>query len=154
MIELIWQQSDQTVFFTLKIWPQWLSPDFAHAWLWSVCKLRLYFLSCATLLWTSCEQHRQVYAYISMGVGHSQLIHRRVTHDLKYSLWGNSFRSQCPSKLTLFTLIYYFTTLNFNDLKNNFFSSVFSNFKLQHWCPNILCLVLGQYSLLDYLFEW
>jgi hypothetical protein len=31
----------------------------------------------------SCEGPRQVYAYISMGLGHSQLVHRRVVHDLK-----------------------------------------------------------------------
>jgi hypothetical protein len=44
------------------------------------------FLLCATLLWTSCERPRQVYAYISKGLGHSQLIHRRVAHYQKYSL--------------------------------------------------------------------
>ncbi len=35
----------------------------------------------------SCERHRQVYEYISMGLGHLQLVHRRVAHDLKYGLW-------------------------------------------------------------------
>jgi hypothetical protein len=34
----------------------------------------------------SCEQPGQVYAQISMGLGHSQLVHRWVAHDLKYSL--------------------------------------------------------------------
>jgi len=35
----------------------------------------------------SCEQPKEVYAYISMGLGHSQLIHRRVAHDQKYGFW-------------------------------------------------------------------
>jgi hypothetical protein len=34
----------------------------------------------------SYEQPRQVYEYISMGLGHSQLIHRRVSHNYKYGL--------------------------------------------------------------------
>ncbi len=36
---------------------------------------------CATLLRTSCERPGQVYAYISIGLGCSQLVHRRVIHD-------------------------------------------------------------------------
>jgi hypothetical protein len=39
----------------------------------------------------SCEQPSQAYALISMGLGHSQLAHRRVAHDLKYSLGTNLF---------------------------------------------------------------
>ncbi len=46
-----------------------------------ICHQRPYFLSCVTLLWMSCEQPRQVYGYISMGIGSSQLIYRRVAHD-------------------------------------------------------------------------
>ncbi len=44
-------------------------------------KQRPYFWSRATLPWRSCEQPRQVYEYISIGLGHSQLVHRRVSHD-------------------------------------------------------------------------
>ncbi len=35
----------------------------------------------------SCEQPRQVYAWISKGLGCSQLIHRKVVHEKKYGLW-------------------------------------------------------------------
>ena len=44
-------------------------------------KQRPYFWSRATLPWRSCEQPRQVYEYISMGLGRSQHVHRKVTHD-------------------------------------------------------------------------
>ncbi len=43
--------------------------------------LRLYFQSRATLIRMSYEQPRQVYAYISMGLGRSQLAHKRVAHN-------------------------------------------------------------------------
>jgi len=56
---------------------------------------RLYFKSCVTLLWMSCEQPRpiEINAYTCLGC--SQLIHRRVAHNWKYSLRTLNYQS-CP----------------------------------------------------------
>ncbi len=88
-------------FWTSKAWPhlpsRWrnlvtllllfLKSHFLHLQLAPVlnaqkhCVQRPYFWSWLTLLWMSCERPRQVYEYISMGLGHSRLVHRRVAHD-------------------------------------------------------------------------
>ncbi len=47
-----------------------------------------------------CEQPRQVYAQISMGLGCSQPVHRMVEHNLKYGLSAQCYETFVSTKFT------------------------------------------------------